>query len=328
MRVQREVSMELAHSAERRKFGVKAGRLFRHEVFLLVAVILLITAVVSIMNPNFLSFKNLKNILVQISVVSIMALGAGVVIVSGGLDISVGSMTSLLAVVGASFISKGRPVPSGVLATVAAAVGCGLFNGVLAAKTRVSPFIITLGSMSIFMALSLIIGGGYSLLLQGRFAFLGRGLVLGVHFPTYVMAAVYLLIFFVLRFTVYGRRVYAMGGSEEVAFLAGIKIAVYRISVYVMNALLVCLAALILISRTGSALPGVGIGLELKSIAAAIIGGVSLTGGYGSLLGIFLGAFLLGLIQNMLNILNLSAHFQSVVLGVIIVTAVTIGRKK
>jgi len=119
-----------------------------------------------------------------------------------------------------------------------------------------------------------------------------------------------------------------MGGSEEVAFLAGINIALHKISVYVLNALLVCLAALILISRTGSALPGVGIGLELKSIAAAIIGGVSLTGGYGSLPGIFLGAFLLGLIQNMLNILNLSAHFQSVVLGIIIVTAVTIGKKK
>jgi len=116
--------------------------------------------------------------------------------------------------------------------------------------------------------------------------------------------------------------------AVALAFLAGINIALHKISVYVLNALLVCLAALILISRTGSALPGVGIGLELKSIAAAIIGGVSLTGGYGSLPGIFLGAFLLGLIQNMLNILNLSAHFQSVVLGIIIVTAVTIGKKK
>jgi ribose transport system permease protein len=142
------------------------------------------------------------------------------------------------------------------------------------------------------------------------------------------MAAVYLAMFFVLRYTVFGRRVYALGGSEEVAYLAGVNVPLHKVAVYVVNALHVCLAALILISRTGSALPGVGVGLELKSIAAAIIGGVSLTGGHGNLLGIFLGAFLLGLIQNMLNILNLSAHFQSVVLGIIIVTAVTIGRRK
>jgi ribose transport system permease protein len=139
---------------------------------------------------------------------------------------------------------------------------------------------------------------------------------------------VYLLFFVVLRYTTFGRRIYGMGGSEEVAFLAGLNIPLYKILVYCINALLVCLASLILISRTGSALPTVGLGLELKCIAAAIMGGVALTGGKGSLLGIFLGALLLGVIQNMLNILNLSAHFQSVVLGMVIVAAVTIGQRQ
>jgi ribose/xylose/arabinose/galactoside ABC-type transport system permease subunit len=303
-------------------------RLFQNQIFILLAVIIVLTIVVSILNPNFFSFSNLKNILVQISVVSIMAVGAGIVIISGGLDISVGSMTSLLAVVGAHIIFNGHSVALAVVVTIGVALGCGLLNGVLAAKTNVAPFIITLGTMSIFMALSLIIGGGFSLLLAGKFQFLGRGRVLGVHFPTYVMLLVYLLFFVVLRYTTFGRRIYGMGGSEEVAFLAGLNIPLYKILVYCINALLVCLASLILISRTGSALPTVGLGLELKCIAAAIMGGVALTGGKGSLLGIFLGALLLGVIQNMLNILNLSAHFQSVVLGMVIVAAVTIGQRQ
>ena len=303
-------------------------RLFQNQIFILLAVIIVLTIVVSILNPNFFTFSNLKNILVQISVVSIMAVGAGIVINSGGLDISVGSMTSLLAVVGANIIFNGHSVALAVVVTIGVALGCGLLNGVLAAKTNVAPFIITLGTMSIFMALSLIIGGGFSLLLAGRFQFLGRGRVLGVHFPTYVMLLVYLLFFVVLRYTTFGRRIYGMGGSEEVAFLAGLNIPLYKILVYCINALLVCLASLILISRTGSALPTVGLGLELKCIAAAIMGGVALTGGKGSLLGIFLGALLLGVIQNMLNILNLSAHFQSVVLGMVIVAAVTIGQRQ
>jgi ribose transport system permease protein len=303
-------------------------RLFRSQIFLLMLVIVVIGIVVSILNPNFFSLANLKNILVQISIVSIMAVGAGFVIISGGLDISVGSMTSLLAVVGAKLIANGHSVAVSVLVTVAVALGCGMLNGVLAAKTRVAPFIITLGTMSMFMSLSLIVGGAFSQLLSGKFQFLGRGMVVGVHFPTYVMVLVYLFFFFVLRYTTFGRRIYGMGGSEEVAFLAGLNIPLYKISVYVINALLVCLSSLILISRTGSALPTVGMGLELKCIAAAIIGGVALTGGAGNLLGIFLGSFLLGIIQNMLNILNLSAHFQSVVLGVVIVTAVTIGQMR
>jgi ribose/xylose/arabinose/galactoside ABC-type transport system permease subunit len=303
-------------------------RLFQNQIFILLAVIIVLTIVVSILNPNFFTFSNLKNILVQISVVSIMAVGAGIVIISGGLDISVGSMTSLLAVVGANIIFNGHSVALAVVVTIGVALGCGLLNGVLAAKTNVAPFIITLGTMSIFMALSLIIGGGFSLLLAGKFQFLGRGRVLGVHFPTYVMLLVYLLFFVVLRYTTFGRRIYGMGGSEEVAFLAGLNIPLYKILVYCINALLVCLASLILISRTGSALPTVGLGLELKCIAAAIMGGVALTGGKGSLLGIFLGALLLGVIQNMLNILNLSAHFQSVVLGMVIVAAVTIGQRQ
>lgn len=307
---------------------MKMKRLFQNQIFMLLAVIVVLTIVVSLLNPNFFTFTNLKNILVQISVIAIMAVGAGIVIISGGLDISVGSMTSLLAVVGADIIFNGHSVVLAVIVTIGVALGCGLINGILAAKTNVAPFIITLGTMSIFMALSLIIGGGYSLLLSGKFQFLGRGRVLGVHFPTYVTILVYLFFFALLRYTSFGRRIYGMGGSEEVAFLAGINIPLYKILVYCINAMLVCLASLILISRTGSALPTVGLGLELKCIAAAIMGGVALTGGKGSLLGIFLGALLLGVIQNMLNILNLSAHFQSVVLGIVIVAAVTIGQRQ
>ena len=308
--------------------GARLRRGLKSQITLLLIVIAVLVAFVSIMNPKFLELNNLKNILVQIAIVAIMAVGAGLVIISGGLDISTGSMTSLLAVIGADLIQNGRGVGVAVLAVIGSAAACGLVNGVLSAKTRVAPFITTLGTMSVYMALSLIIGGGYSLLLSGKFQFLGRARVLGVHFPTYVMVLVYLVFFFVLRYTRFGRRLYGLGGSEETAFLAGINIPLYKIAVYCINALLVSLGSLILISRTGSALPTVGLGLELRSIAAAIIGGVSLTGGTGSVLGIFLGSLLFGVIQNMLNILNLSAHLQSVVLGAVIVAAVTIGQKR
>ena len=301
---------------------------FDNQIYLLVFIIVAISIIVTIVNPKFIQLDNIKNIFMQISIVSIMALGAGIVIISGGLDISVGSMVSLLAVVCAWLINNGIPVAFSIIITVVVAIGCGFLNGILSAKTRVSPFIITLGTMSIFSGLSLVVGQGHSWLLMGKFQFLGRSKILDIHFPTYVMIIIFLLGFVMLRYTITGRRIFSIGGSEEIAHLAGINVTKYKILVYIINALLVCLASLILISRTGSALSTVGSGLELKAIAAAIIGGTSLLGGRGKVLGIFLGSLLLGVISNMLNILNLSAHYQYIILGWVIVAAVTLGRRK
>jgi len=306
----------------------KIKDILSNQIALLTVILIGISIVVTVLNPKFIEINNLKNIFVQISVVAIMALGAGIVIISGGLDISVGSMVSLLAVTCAWMINNGVPVLFAVAVTIIIAGSCGFLNGILAAKTRVSPFIITLGTMSIFSALSLVVSKGHSWLLMGKFQYLGRARILGIHFPSYVMAITFVLMFLFLRYTRTGRRFFGIGGSEEVAFLSGINVNGYKILVYVINALLVCLASLILISRIGSALSTAGSGLELRAIAAAIIGGTSLQGGRGKVLGIFLGALLLGVISNMLSILNLSAHFQSIILGVVIVTAVTIGRKK
>jgi ribose transport system permease protein len=298
------------------------------QIFLLIIIIIGISIIVTILNPKFIEPNNIKNIFVQISIVSIMALGAGIVIISGGLDISVGSMVSMLAVICASLINNGISVALSIAITFAVAAGCGFLNGILAAKTKVSPFILTLGTMSIFSGLSLVVGKGHSWPLMGKFQFLGRARILGIHFPTYVMAITFVLIFIVLRYTRTGRRFYGIGGSQEVAFLAGVNVITSKVLVYIINALLVCLAALILVSRTGSALSTSGSGLELRAIAAAIIGGTSLLGGRGRVFGIFLGSLMLGVISNMLNILNLSAHYQSIILGLVIVIAVTIGRKR
>lgn len=306
----------------------KIREIIGSQISILIIILIGISIIVTILNPKFIELNNIKNIFMQISIVSIMALGAGIVIISGGLDISVGSMVSLLAVVCAWMINNENPVLLSVSITIVIAVGCGLLNGILAAKTRVSPFIITLGTMSIFSGLSLVVGQGFSWRLMGKFQFLGRARILGIHFPTYVMILIFLFVFIMLRYTKLGRRIYGIGGSQEVAHLAGINVARYKIFVYVLNSTLACLASLILISRTGSALSTVGSGLELRAIAAAIIGGTSILGGRGKVLGIFLGSLLLGVISNMLNILNLSANYQSIILGMIIVTAVSIGRKR
>lgn len=310
------------------KFKRSLIDVIKSQTFLLGIVIIIVSVIVTIINPNFLTINNLKNILLQISIVAIMTLGSGIVIISGGLDLSIGSMTSLLAVTGAFFIFNKYSVTFAVIMTILTAIAAGFVNGLLIAKTKVVPFIITLGTMSIFSSLAVAICRGKSLLLSDKFSFIGRGSLLTIPMPIYVMAAMYIVITLALKYTKYGRRLYGIGGSEEVAYLAGIHIVGYKIAVYVLNALLVCLASLILISRTGSALATVGLGFELKAIAAAIIGSTALTGGKGTTFGMFLGSLLLGVIQNMLNNLNFSANFQSILIGTIIVIAVAIGKRR
>ena len=302
-------------------------KFIKNQVFFLIIIILIISAIVTLFNRSFLDINNFKNILLQISVVTIMAFGAGIVIISGGLDLSVGSMVSLISVISATLIANGKSVFIALLAGLTVALICGFFNGIIIAKTNVAPFIATLGSMSIFASLSIAISKGGTALLRNRFEFIGRGVVLNIPVQIYIMFFIFIILFVLLNYTKLGRRIYGIGGSEEVSFLAGINVQIHKILVYCLNSFLVFIASMILISRTGSAIATVGNGLELKAIAAAIIGGVALSGGKGKLFGIFLGSLLLGIIQNMLNILNLSAHFQAIVVGSIIVIAVTTGRQ-
>ena len=306
--------------------------LLRNQTFILFLTIAGLVLVVGLLSPHFLTLTNLVNILQQIAVVGIITVGTTIVILSGGLDISVGTVISLSACVTAVLVGKGASITLAVLAGFATAVLCQFVNGVIISTTRCIPIIITLGMMSVYQGLALLVTGGYTHNMQGSFQFLGRGTIVPfVPVPVLVLVAINILAFLILKYTKFGRRIYVLGANENAAYVSGIKIISNKILVYTVHGVTAGIAALVLVSRIGSAIAVMGTGYELRSIAAAVIGGVSIMGGEGTILGAFLGVTLLGLISNALNILNVPSSFQNVALGIVIVLAViisTMGSKR
>ncbi len=297
--------------------------LISNKLFIIVILIFIMGLITTIFNPAFLTYKNILNILHQISVVAIVSAGAALVMISGNFDISVGSMIGLATTTMAILIAKGHNITYSIILGFFICVFCGFLNGFIIVKTRTPSFIMTLAMLSVYHGISLITTGGVTNSLGGKFATLGRGVSFGIiPNPVIVCVIVYIFIYIILRFTKLGRRIYAVGGNEEAAYLSGINTDLTKILVFTLNGLLVGVASIVLVSRLGSALPSTGSGMELRAIAAVVIGGVPLTGGQGNALGTFLGVLLTGLISNVLNLLNISAYYQEVVLGLIIITAV------
>jgi ribose transport system permease protein len=310
--------------------ALREGR-FRSQSLFLLLVIVVISIVISITNVQFISSRNVLNILQQISVTGIVTIGMGMVLISGGIDLSVGAMISLTCAVVAKLIVTGMNPWVAAPIGLALATLCGFANGLIISKTRCAPFIITLGMLSVYQGIALVVTRGRIVNLSGQFDFMGRPLFSFV--PAYVLVFLTICVIFyvILNYSRYGRRIYAMGGNEEAAYLSGIKVDNYKLRVYSLNGLVVGIAALVLLSRLGSANPVMGNGYELQSIAAAVIGGTTLEGGRGSVVGCFLGVLLLGIISNSLNILGVSPFYQNIVLGAIIVIAVVmsnLGRGK
>jgi ribose transport system permease protein len=305
--------------------------LLRNQIFILFLTIVVFIFVVSILSPYFLSFRNLLNILQQIAVVGIITVGTTIVMLSGGLDISVGAVISLSASVTAVLIKGGTSAAVAVSAGFLTAVGAELANGLIISFSRCIPIIITLGMMSVYQGLALLVTGGYTHNLSGQFQFLGRGSLAYIPMPIVVLALVNIVAFLALKYTKLGRRIYIIGANENAAFVSGISINRVKILVYTLHGVTAGIASLVLVSRIGSAIAVMGSGYELRSIAAAVIGGISIMGGEGKILGAFLGVTLLGLISNALNILNVPSSLQNVTLGVVIVVAViisTLGSKR
>ncbi|MEN3185449.1 MAG: ABC transporter permease [Atribacterota bacterium] len=307
----------------RSQVGVKRSILVNQSFFLFL-LIAIMSGVTAFFNPAFFTLQNWLNILNQNAVLGIVAAGATLVMISGNFDISVGSLVGFSTTFAASLVVKGSEVTVAILwGFIMALLGCTL-NGVIVAKTRTPSFIMTLATRSVYYGFALIVTGGMTQSLGGKFATLGRGTTLGIHNPIFFLLGVYVLLFLLLRYTRTGRRVYAVGGNEEAAFLSGVNTQKIKILVYMVNGAFVGLAAMVLLSRLGSALPSTGAGLELRAIAAVVIGGVPLTGGRGSALGTFLGVILMGLISNVLNLLNISAYYQEIAIGVIIAIAIIV----
>lgn len=289
--------------------------------------LIVILAVFAALVPGFLSERNLLNILQQSSINACIALGMTLVIISGGIDLSVGPTAAVAAVLTAALLVSGVPVPIAILAGLGIGALCGLVNGVLVAYVGLQPFIVTLGTLSTYRALSLIYTGGNPVLgVPQSFRSIFNGNVAGIPNSVIIVAVVAFAAWVLLKKTPIGEYLLAVGGNEEAAYVAGVPIALTKIFAYVISGVLAALGSFILIGRLGAAEPILGNLWELDAIAAAAIGGASLMGGKGSIIGTILGAIILGAMRNGLTLMNVQAFYQLLATGLIILVAMMIDR--
>lgn len=311
------------------------------QSLILVFLIVALAAIATIVNPRFLRITNIINIFQQIAVLGIVASGVGMLLVSGHIDISVGTQVSLMGVILAMVIQRMLGLPEGnvepwrqvlayplaIVVTFAVGFVLGLINGITVVKSKAASFIITLGFMSVYHGVALLTSKGASYMLFGRFEWVGRGRIMNfIPISILFLLGIAAISYVVLRYFRYGRFLYAIGGNRKAAYVSGINIDRVIITGYILVGLLNALAALILISRVGSALASTGDDYALNALAAVIVGGVSITGGRGTALNIFLGVVLIGLIGNALIIMNVNPYVRDVVIGLVIITAVTISQ--
>lgn len=307
--------------------------------YAIVLILLGMLIAMSILSPAFLQTRNLLNVVRQISVMGLIAIGVTMVIITGGIDLSSGSVLALSAVVAASlaqqmdwsekkFPGLDVPVLAPILAALLVGVICGCINGSIIARFRIPPFIATLGMMTVARGFALIYSERPVSGLTDQYNFIGQGHILGIPVPILILATVAIIAHIMLNNTRFGRHIYALGGNEQAARISGLNISRIKIGVYTIAGMLAGLAGLVLSSRIGSGQPGLGLGYELDAIAAAVIGGTSLSGGIGTIWGTIVGALIIGVLNNGLDLLNVSAYWQTIVKGSIIVIAVIIDERK
>ncbi|MFN8468059.1 MAG: ABC transporter permease [Caldilineaceae bacterium] len=305
----------------------------------IVLILLGMLIAMTFLSPAFLTARNLLNIVRQISVMGLIAIGVTMVIITGGIDLSSGSVLALAAVVATSLAQRldwaeikfpGLDVPVFVPILAALAVGavCGLVNGSLIARFKIPPFIATLGMMTVARGFALIYSERPVSGLKDSYTYIGQGEPFGIPVPILILALVAITAHVLLNNTRFGRHIYALGGNEQAARISGINIGRVKIGVYTIAGLLAGLSGLVLSSRIGSGQPGLGLGYELDAIASAVIGGTSLSGGIGTIWGTIVGALIIGVLNNGLDLLNVSAYWQTIVKGSIIVIAVIIDERK
>jgi ribose transport system permease protein len=284
-----------------------------------------ISIALAILSPFFLTVANLVNVVLTMSVIGIVSIGMTYVMLSGGIDLSVGSTMALSAVVAATYAKSGSPFILVILIGLGIGFLIGLVNGLAITKLRVPPLIATLAMLSVAKGIQLIYSRGVTVFgLGDAVGWLGRGSIGPIPVPIVLLLILYVLASISLSRTGFGRKVYAVGGNERAARIVGIQVERIKISVYILSSMLASFGGLILISRLDSAPTVIGTGLELETIAAVVIGGTSLTGGKGGVWGTLIGVAILALIQNALNLLNVSPYFTQLVQGLVIFTAVAI----
>ena len=285
--------------------------------------LIVLCATLWILTPHFLTVSNLLNVVEQTSINATVAVGMTFVILSAGIDLSVGSIVALSGVVLGTALQAGYPLALALPASLAAGFACGVTNGALISWGRLPPFIVTLGTMSIARGAALLVTEGRPISgFDAAFRSLATGRVGFIPAPVIVMAVVYVIAHVLLTRTTFGRYVYAIGGNEEATRLSGVPVRFHKTMIYGVSGLTSAVAAVVLTARLNSAQPIAGIMYELDAIAATVIGGTSLMGGEGTLGGTLVGALIMGVLRNGLNLLGVSSFLQQIVIGGVIVVAV------
>ncbi|UXU55169.1 ribose ABC transporter permease [Staphylococcus agnetis] len=293
--------------------------------------LILLIIMISVLNPAFLDLSNLLNLLRQISINGLIALGMTFVILTGGIDLSVGSILALSSACIALMITSGVDPIIAIILGVLIGFILGVVNGLFVTKGNMAPFIATLATMTIFRGLTLVVTDGNPITNLGDnylFQLFGKGYFFGVPVPAVTMTIVFIVLFILLHKTTFGRHTYAIGGNEIASKISGIKVNRVKILIYGISGLMSALAGAILTSRLNSAQPTAGTAYELDAIAAVVLGGTSLTGGKGRIVGTLIGVLIIGVLNNGLNLLGVSSFYQQVVKGVVILIAVLIDHKK
>lgn len=308
----------------------------------IVLILLGLFILMSVLSPAFLKTRNLLNVVRQISVIGLIGMGVTIVIITTGIDLSSGSVIALSAVIAASLAQRegweaamypglaGKlPVIVPILAGILIGVLCGFLNGWTIAKFKIPPFIATLGMMTIARGFALLYSDGRPVSsLTDSYNFIGQGEVLGIPFPIIILAVMAVLTHIMLNNTKFGRHIYAIGGNEQAAKISGLDVGKMLILIYTFAGFLSGLAGVVLSSRISSGQPGLGQGYELDAIASAVIGGTSFSGGIGTIWGTMVGALIIGILNNGLDLLNVSAYWQQIVKGLIIVIAIILDERK
>lgn len=289
-------------------------------------VLFILVIIAAILSPVFLTVTNLLNILLEVAVTAILAIGQTYIIILAEIDLSVGAILGLSGAVTAGFLAHGNLIEALLIGLVIGIIA-GLINGLLVTAGKLPSFIATLGTMTAFSGLTLVYTQGNPITVSSNsFEYIGQGFLAGVPFPVWIMIILYAIFWLLLHRTHFGRYVFATGGNEEASRLSGINVKQIKLWSFVMAGALSAVAGFIITSRLSSAEPTSGSGMELDAIAAVILGGTSLTGGKGGLLGTVIGAIILGVLDNGMNLLNVSAFYQGVAKGVIILLAVLLDR--
>jgi ribose transport system permease protein len=288
--------------------------------------LVVMSVILSLVSPHFLTFDNITNVFRQSAINALLALGQLLVILTAGIDLSVGSIMGVCCVIFALLLKQGLTTLAALGASVVLGLALGWINGLLLTMLKLPhPFISTLGMMNVARGAALIISGGFPISgLPDNARFLGAGVTAAIPVPVMVVVVLYILFHIFLTRTVVGRNIYAIGGNQQAAWLSGINVRGRLNLVYSLSGALAGLAAVILAGRMNSGFPLAGAGAELDAIAAVIIGGASFSGGIGTVWGTLTGALIIGLLRNGLNLLNVSSFWQTVVIGVVIVVAVWI----